>query len=308
MPASSSKLCAGALGVAMLIAGLNTPALADSSAFIRVFARPIMPPPIVISSEYDGTATGLASNRVTLAAGGSLVSDYDGSNHYNLAPVAAVEARLHCRVISWHGTSLGIDLIPEHREQRLKFIFQSFVDANLDRTGRASDPVARLLPKVKVAAEGGVAIGFSKSGILVPSADRLTIVVSASHDLGSVHHSFEVSPSASYVMPLSKAALVSASASMDVVGAGYARTYFGVDRAASAASGLPAYSPGGGIKSVSFGLGSLVSLRGDLRKGFAVGALLNYEKLVGDVARSPLVAMRGSANQFSGALGVVYTF
>jgi hypothetical protein len=237
-----------------------------------------------------------------------LVSDYDGSDHYGIAPVAAAEWRLRGHVIAWHGNSLSVDLVPEHGNQGLKFIFTPFLDANLDRTGRAYDPVVGLLPKLRVAAEGGLAIGFSKSGVFVPSADRLTVQVSASHDLGSVHHSFEFSPSVSYVIPLSKAMLVSASASMDIVGAGYARTYFGLDSAASAASGLPAYSPGGGIKSVSFGLGSMVSLRGDLRKGFAVGGLLNYERLVGDVAGSPIVAMRGSANQLSGALGVVYTF
>ena len=84
-------------------------------------------------------------------------------------------------------------------------------------------------------------------------------------------------------MPLSKAALVTASASFDVVGAGYARYYYGIDAAGSLASGLPAYRPGGGISSAGLGLGGLVSLRGDLRKGFAVGGLVNvglYSTLV----------------------------
>ena len=306
MPAGSSKICARALGLATLaMMSPAAPAMADSSPSVRVFARPSMPP--VITTEY-GSPEELASNRFTLALGGSMVSDYDGSDHYGVAPVAVAEARIHGHEIAWHGNSLSIDLIPEHSGQSLKFIFAPFIDANLDRTGRARDPVVRLLPKLRVAAEGGVAVGFSKSGIFVPSADRLTVQVSASHDLGSVHRSFVVSPSASYMMPLSKAMLVSASASMDFVGAGYARTYFGIDSAASAASGLPAYSPGGGIKSASFGLGGLVSLGGDLRKGFAVGGLLNYERLVGDAAGSPIVAMRGSPNQFSGALGVAYTF
>ncbi len=62
------------------------------------------------------------------------------------------------------------------------------------------------------------------------------------------------------------------------------------------------------MKSAAFGLGGMVSLGGDLRKGFAVGAKLNYQRLLGDFADSPLVALRGNPDQFSAGVGLAYTF
>ncbi len=315
MPEISPRKRACALAVATLksglIAGLITgwasPVLARGAVPVIVFARPIIPPPYVLPLDLDASGEGLAPDRVSLAAGAAMVSDYDGSDRYSLAAVAGATARVHGHLIVWHGNSLGVDLVPEYRKQTFKFIFAPFVGLNTNRTGRQGDPMVALLPSPKMAIEGGAVVGFTQVG-LISSKDLLTVQVGASHDLGAVHHSFSITPSASYMMPLSKAMLVSASASFDMVGAGYARTYYGIDSASSIASGLPAYRPGGGVKSVSFGLDSVVSLSGDLRRGFAVGMLLNYERLVGDAANSPIVTMRGSPNQFSAALGLGYTF
>jgi outer membrane scaffolding protein for murein synthesis (MipA/OmpV family) len=51
-----------------------------------------------------------------------------------------------------------------------------------------------------------------------------------------------------------------------------------------------------------------ISPRGDLAKGIAIATLINYERLVGDAAASPLVKTRGSANQLIAAVGLGYTF
>jgi len=296
------------LGVAVLSLGLSTAAFADAASSFRIFARPITPPSFDSSPDYDENGEGLAPNRYSLAAGAALVSDYDGSDHYSLAPMGGADLRLHGHSVFWHGTSLGVDLVPEYRNQKFKWIVAPFLDVNLDRTTHPNDPVVGRLPDLRPALEGGAIIGFSRTGLFVPSYDRLTVQISASHDLGSVHHSFVLSPSVNYATPLSKAVIVTGTASFDVVGAGYARTYFGVDSTASATTGLPVYTPGGGIKSATLGLGGLVSLRGDLRKGFAIGGLLRYERLVGAYAASPLVALRGNPNQFGAVLGIAYTF
>ena len=83
----------------------------------------------------------------------------------------------------------------------------------------------------------------------------------------------------------------------------YQRAYFGVDAAASAASGLPAYRPDGGLHAV--GLASGASYQFNDRFGlFGYG---RYERLVGDAADSPIVRELGSRNQLSGGLGLSYT-
>jgi outer membrane scaffolding protein for murein synthesis (MipA/OmpV family) len=255
-----------------------------------------------------GAGHELAENRLTVAAGPAITNDYEGSDHFKITPAAGAIAMLHGHSIAWRGTSIGIDLVPEYRNQSFKFIVAPFVNLNPDRTRTPHDPVVALIPKRKLAVEGGAVVGIARTGILTSRFDSLTVQVAVSHDLGSVHRSFVVTPSVAYITPLSKAVLVAASASVDIVGAGYARYYFGIDSNASRASGLPLYRPGGGLKSANFGLLGAVSLRGDLRKGFAVGVKLSYERLLDQFASSPLVALRGNPNQFSAAMGLAYTF
>lgn len=84
----------------------------------------------------------------------------------------------------------------------------------------------------------------------------------------------------------------------------YQRAYFGVSPAASLASGLPVYRPGGGIHGVAVASGITYALNS--RWGlFGFG---RYERLVGDAAKSPIIREFGSRNQLSGGIGLNYTF
>jgi outer membrane protein len=84
----------------------------------------------------------------------------------------------------------------------------------------------------------------------------------------------------------------------------YQRAYFGVTPAASLATGLRAYRPGGGVHGVAVASG--VSYALNSRWGlFGYG---RYERLVGDAAKSPLIREFGSRNQLSGGVGLNYTF
>jgi outer membrane scaffolding protein for murein synthesis (MipA/OmpV family) len=250
----------------------------------------------------------LAENRLSVAAGVLISSDYEGSNDYVLSPGFGATARFKGHNISYKGTSLAVDLIPEYRDQKFKVFFSPYVSLNLDRSEVTKDPVVALFRKRKVAVEGGASFGFTRQGVLTSQYDALTVQVSAQYDLGNVHKSFVISPTVEYTMPVSKRALVGASLAADFVGGRYARYYFGVGNYSSTVSGLPVFRPSGGLKSVTAGLVVVHSLGSDLRKGFVVGALVNYERLVGDFANSPLVAKRGNPNQMFGALGMGYSF
>ncbi len=304
---SQNHLCG--LAAIVLAMGTVTPAAAQVVVPARVLPAPIIPPPFVVVPDLPDTESGgegVAPDRLTLVVGAAVASDYEGSNDYILAPVAGATGRFRGHAIVWQGNSLGVDLVPEYRGTKFKFIAAPFINLNLNRTGTSHDPVVALIGKSGIAAESGIVLGFNRTGILTSRFNSLTVQVSMAHDLGSVYKSFIVSPSVAYTAPLSKSVLVSASAGFDVVGAGYARHYFGVDHDASASSGLPYYRPSGGVKSAGFGLGGAVSLNGDLRKGFAVGAKLGYQRLLGDFAKSPIVANRGNSNQFSVTIGLAY--
>jgi outer membrane protein len=84
----------------------------------------------------------------------------------------------------------------------------------------------------------------------------------------------------------------------------YQRAYFGVTPAASAASSLPTYRPGGGVHAVA--LSSGMSYQFDNR--FGMFGFARLERLVRDAAKSPIVRQLGSRNQLSAGLGLSYTF
>lgn len=84
----------------------------------------------------------------------------------------------------------------------------------------------------------------------------------------------------------------------------YMSTYFDVNAAQAAASGLTAFDADGGLLSYGIG-GSLTYL---VTPRVAVTWFAGYDRLTGDAADSSLVKERGSANQFGGGLFVSYTF
>lgn len=85
----------------------------------------------------------------------------------------------------------------------------------------------------------------------------------------------------------------------------YNRTYFGVTREQRAAgSRLALYSPGSGIRS----LGLVGSASYAVTPDWTVRAFARYDRLAGDVRKSPLVQTHGSPNQFSAGFGLSYSF
>lgn len=249
-----------------------------------------------------------ADSRLTVGVGGIVAPDYEGSNDYVIRPAIGALARFRGHNIAFKGTSLSVDLVPEYRDQKFKIVVAPFANLNFDRSNQPRDPVVGLIRKRKVALEMGATVGVTWNGVITSKYDSLTIQVSASHDAGTVSKSYIITPTVQYLTPLSEKSLVGASLSADFVGGRYARYYFGVGPNASAASGLPAFAPSGGLKSASVGMVGAYALGHDLNHGFALGALFNYERLLGDFTRTPLVATRGSRGQFVGALGLGYTF
>jgi len=73
----------------------------------------------------------------------------------------------------------------------------------------------------------------------------------------------------------------------------YTDAYFGVSPRASAATGLPVYRPDGGLVSLGWGL----TVVKPLRDRWALLVLAGYNRLMADVADSPLVRERGSRHQ-----------
>jgi MipA family protein len=82
------------------------------------------------------------------------------------------------------------------------------------------------------------------------------------------------------------------------------RPYFGVDFAQSVASGLPEFDPKGGLKSAGAG----VQVKYQWDKHWASRTYVEYERLLGGAAASPIVTERGSPNQVTFGAGLSYSF
>jgi MipA family protein len=249
-----------------------------------------------------------APDRLSIGIGVLAVPDYEGSDDYLFTPAAGALARIDGHLIAVRGASLSFDIVPEYPGRKAKWIIAPLVGLRLDRIETPKDPVVRLLRKRKVALEAGGVLGYTMNGVLTSPYDSLTVRVTASADIGTVHRGWQVSPSVEYLMPVSKRALLGASLSADIVGSHFARFYYGVGTRASAVSGLPEFRPEGGLKSVTVGLTGAHALGPDIRKGFVIGGIVGYSRILRPFANSPLVATRGNANQFYATVGLGYTF
>lgn len=84
----------------------------------------------------------------------------------------------------------------------------------------------------------------------------------------------------------------------------YMDEYFGVTASDALASGLPVYQAGAGVRDVRGWATALFHLT----PSWHLGAGVMYSRLVGDAADSPLVAERGSKNQWVCGVGALYAW
>lgn len=84
----------------------------------------------------------------------------------------------------------------------------------------------------------------------------------------------------------------------------YQDAWFSVAPADAAPSGLPAFDANGGIQAY----GATASFLTQLTPRWGLYSYAKYDRLVGDPTHSPIVRQLGSRDQFSGGVGLSYTF
>jgi outer membrane protein len=84
----------------------------------------------------------------------------------------------------------------------------------------------------------------------------------------------------------------------------YQRAYFGVAPGTAAATGLPVYTPRGGIHAVGLASGLTQKLGGP----WGVYAYAGYDRLIDRAGRSPLVRRYGRRDEISGGVALTYSF
>lgn len=253
----------------------------------------------------------LSGDSVTIGIGGAYMPDYEGSNDYRILPVPAAIGSLGGVNFQVLGNRASADLMTADPGASWDIQAGPMAAVNFMRSNRQSigDPRVRRLGERDTAIEVGGYLGIGKSGVITSPYDKLSFSVSYRHDVAGVHKSGIWQPTFNYFTPLSRKAAIGLFASAEHVDQQYVRTYYNVSPNGADASGLPVYQRGkGGWKNWTVGVAGGHSLTGDLLRGFKLVGGATYRRMLGDVARSPLVSIAGSRSQWMGVLGLAYTF
>lgn len=263
------------------------------------YAQEIASPPV--KSVYDG-------DYLTVGAAAIVGPSYDGSDDYIIYPGVAAQGRFGGIGVAPRPAGIALDLVNDPLDAKFAFQLGPVARARFDRHSQIKDPVVRALGERDIAVEVGGNAGFSINR-LMNAYDSLTFSLDARWDVAKAHRGMVTAPSATYQTPLSKGIFVAAGLSAEHVDDDYARYYFTITPADSLATGLPAYDAQGGWKTISLGILGAIDLDGDLTNGgFALYTGVSYSRLLGNFRRSPIVSVRGSPDQFTGAIGIGYTF
>jgi MipA family protein len=118
------------------------------------------------------------------------------------------------------------------------------------------------------------------------------------------HHGIVSDETLDFVVPVSPQWVVSGGPRMTIATKEANSPYFGVNDVQSMMSGLPTFDVGGGVRSV--GLGTQARYQWNAK--WASHAFVEYSRLTGDVADSPIVTQRGSPDQAMFGFGTTYSF
>jgi outer membrane protein len=246
-----------------------------------------------------------SADSFTIAGGGAIIPDYEGSDDYKLIPAAAIRGKVGNISFSTRGLYLYVDFVSGGG--KVDFDVGPIAGVRFNRTGKIKDDVVNLLPDRKTAIEVGGFAGVSFKGLTNPY-DSLGIRLDVVKDVANAHQSTVFTPNVEFSTPLSRTFYVGTSVSADFVSNRFADYYFSVSPAEALVSGLPAFNASGGMKNWKVALLANQSLSGDLRHGLSLFGTGSYSRLTGDFKRSPIVSERGSASQWLGALGLAYSF
>jgi outer membrane protein len=244
-----------------------------------------------------GMGSDLVPDFVGIGVGST--SQFSGSAQRTVGVVPGLRYQLEGseRFVEWYGPLADVNLLESRAWQ--------FGPALNLRFGRkdVDDAVVAKLPEIGNTVEGGLALSYTYIGRGdIPY--RLRVGGVALVDLGNTFHGFDDTVYASLWLPLSRTMIVGLGTGASWGSASYHQTYYGVTPDGAQASGLPAYTPGSGMRQWYAWPALVVRLSPTWLVGF--GGF--YQRLTGDAAASPIVQQRGDRNQWTYGLGAAYAW
>ncbi|AGW95450.1 MULTISPECIES: MipA/OmpV family protein [Cupriavidus] len=173
------------------------------------------------------------------------------------------------------------------------------------RLGRnnVDDPVVAKIHEIDTTVEAGGYFGYEyihAGGIPFRLRGSINVMTNA----GIVYGGPRVMTNGSLWVPVHHRVLLGLGLGLTWTSGSFNRTYYGVTPEDSAASGLPVYTPGGGLQQ---GTGWLAAVYQIDRHWYA-GAMVYMQRIAGSAADSPIVSQRGTRNQITYGAGLAYAW
>lgn len=226
--------------------------------------------------------------------------DYVGSNDYTfgVAPFARVTLGSTERYFLLNVTELYFNIIDDPVMR-----FGPVVNYRFGRDDDVEDPIVKKMKNIKGAFEAGAFIGFDWK-FHNDRRHRLVADAQVLFDVNKAYKGINGTISARYWRPFGPRFDGVLGAAIQLADNRYVNKYFGVNETDSALSGLPFYKASGGVNNFKIFPGVVMHLspQWHLAAGF------RYMRLTGDAENSPVVSIRGSADQWVAGLGAAYSW
>ncbi|MFC3691470.1 MipA/OmpV family protein [Chenggangzhangella methanolivorans] len=231
-----------------------------------------------------------------LAAGVAMKPEFEGSDKYEVVPLLLANVKWGGVELQLRGLEARVDLFADS-----PWDFGPVVNYRGKRDDDVSGPVKRLA-EIDGAVEGGGFLAYAFGGDRNGQGE-IRLEATVLHDVSGEHDGFTASGGVSYAALRWGPVYANVDAQTTYASKDFNRTYFGVTRAGSIASGLKAYRPGAGFKDVSAG----VTAGYQFNEQWGLVARAEVTRYVGDAADSPIVKDGSKTSALLG-LGVSYRY
>lgn len=262
-----------------------------------------------IAIELEDTV--FSGDYLSVGVGVALNPSYTGSDDYVFTVLPIVQGSLGGVDINPRAGGVTLDFVPDPADGvGLDLGIAARLRAN--RASQVKDTVVLQYGELDRAFEVGPSAGLNFPAVLNPY-DSVNVSISALWDVAGAHDGMTIAPTVSYSTPLSRAVFANLSFSAEWADADFQDYYFTVADSAytgTDAAPLPQFDPqGGGFTTAGVNLLLGIDLDGDITNGgLGLVVIGGYSRVLGDAADTPFTSIRGSKDQFLGAVGIGYTF
>ena len=254
-------------------------------------AQAVAPPDGGLTSGLAGDGGGTADEwSFSIGAGAGFAPDYEGSEDYKAVPLLLARVQRNEIFVTLEANTLRANLLPFP-------VFQAgpLVRYRPERDDVDNDAVDDL-EDVDAAVELGGFVGFEAQGW----HGRVEVT----QDVADAYDGLLVGVRGGYRAVLRPNLSLNTTVFTTYADDDYMETYFGIDGADAARSGLDTFDADAGFKDVGVSLAA----RYGGREGWGLTGIAAYKRLLEDAEDSPVVDDEGDANQLFAGLLVTYGF